>query len=245
MNKIYTQGGAFMPYWRRCIHHHDSALKPSNFDHLLTGIECDKRRRKEMMILIDNGHGSNTAGKRSPDGRLLEWKYAREIANGIVTGLRRKGLDAKLLTPETSDLKLSYRTARANQEARRVGGAAHCLLVSIHCNAAGAEGRWHTAKGWGAYVGLNASWRSVALAKLLAAEAEKAGLKVRKPSAEQPYWKQDLAICRDTICPAVLTENLFQDNLDDVEYLLSAEGRKAIIQLHVEGICRYVETYGG
>ena len=35
---------------------------------------------KTMLILIDNGHGCNTAGKRSPDGRLLEYQYAREIA---------------------------------------------------------------------------------------------------------------------------------------------------------------------
>ena len=25
-----------------------------------------------MKILIDNGHGSNTKGKRSPDGRLMD-----------------------------------------------------------------------------------------------------------------------------------------------------------------------------
>nr|DAT77576.1 MAG TPA: MurNAc-LAA [Caudoviricetes sp.] len=28
-------------------------------------------------------------------------------------------------------------------------------------------------------------------------------------------------MCRDTKCPAVLTENLFQDNKEDVEFLLS------------------------
>ena len=26
-----------------------------------------------MKVLIDNGHGENTPGKRSPDGRLREW----------------------------------------------------------------------------------------------------------------------------------------------------------------------------
>lgn len=31
-------------------------------------------------ILIDNGHGSNTSGKCSPDGRLKEYAYTREIA---------------------------------------------------------------------------------------------------------------------------------------------------------------------
>ena len=44
-----------------------------------------------MKILIDNGHGQETAGKRSPDGRLLEWSYNREIA-GLTDGERLHGL---------------------------------------------------------------------------------------------------------------------------------------------------------
>ena len=36
-----------------------------------------------MKILIDNGHGVDTAGKRSPDGSLREYKYAREIAEKV------------------------------------------------------------------------------------------------------------------------------------------------------------------
>lgn len=196
-----------------------------------------------MKILIDNGHGSNTVGKRSPDGRLMEWKYAREIAQGIVNALRMRGHDAMLLTPEETDVSLKNRVLRANQEMRRAGGASKCVLVSIHCNAAGKDGRWHSARGWGAYVGLNASKRSKLLAKLLASEAERCGLRVRKPSAEQPYWTQSLAVCRDTLCPAVLTENLFQDNREDVAYLLSGVGRATIIRLHVEAIERYIKAY--
>ena len=29
-----------------------------------------------MKVLIDNGHGENTPGKRSPDGRLREGAYS-------------------------------------------------------------------------------------------------------------------------------------------------------------------------
>lgn len=29
-----------------------------------------------MKILLDNGHGENTPGKRSPDGKLREYLYA-------------------------------------------------------------------------------------------------------------------------------------------------------------------------
>lgn len=44
-----------------------------------------------MKILIDNGHGENTPGKCSPDGRLKEWAYTREIADRVVAGLRHRG----------------------------------------------------------------------------------------------------------------------------------------------------------
>ena len=50
-----------------------------------------------MKILIDNGHGIQTKGKRSPDGKLLEYVYKREIAKRIVADLIDRGYDAELL----------------------------------------------------------------------------------------------------------------------------------------------------
>lgn len=34
-----------------------------------------------MKVLIDNGHGADTPGKCSPDGRLREYAYTRDIAD--------------------------------------------------------------------------------------------------------------------------------------------------------------------
>jgi N-acetylmuramoyl-L-alanine amidase len=56
----------------------------------------------------------------------------------------------------------------------------------------------------------------------------------------QKYWPQSLYVLGNTKCPAVLTENLFQDNKDDVDYLLSEAGRHTIARLHVEGIINYI-----
>jgi N-acetylmuramoyl-L-alanine amidase len=47
-------------------------------------------------------------------------------------------------------------------------------------------------------------------------------------------------MCRDTICPAVLTENLFQDNKEDVNFLLSEKGKQAIVDAHYNGIVKYI-----
>ena len=194
-----------------------------------------------MVILIDNGHGENTAGKRSPDGRLLEWKYSREIAAEVVKRLKTMDYNAQQLVTEENDISLSVRCKRVNDICKHFG-ASNVLVVSIHCNAAGADGKWHDARGWQACVSLNASAKSKQLASYLFDAAQVEGLKMRSPKPGQKWWAQNLAICRDTLCPAVLTENLFQDNLADMEYLLSDEGRKAIVNLHVNGIINYIKS---
>ena len=53
-----------------------------------------------MKILIDNGHGVDTAGKRSPDGSLREYKYTREIAEKVVSELKKRGFDAERIVTE-------------------------------------------------------------------------------------------------------------------------------------------------
>ena len=60
--------------------------------------------RNNMKILVDNGHGSNTAGKRSPDGKFREYAYTREIAKKLVEELKKKGYEADLVTPEEYDV---------------------------------------------------------------------------------------------------------------------------------------------
>lgn len=199
-----------------------------------------------MKILIDNGHGVETPGKRSPDGRLREYRYCREIAAALRARLLAAGVDAELIVPEEKDIPLNSgrdnRVARANKICGALG-AGNCLLVSIHCNAAPPNnGQWHAARGWGVYVSQNASSNSKRFAGLLADAAAAQGLQVRKPAPAQKYWVQSLAICRETLCPAVLTENLFQDNRQDVDYLLSEAGRTVIIQLHYDAITKYIST---
>ena len=53
-------------------------------------------------------------------------------------------------------------------------------------------------------------------------------------------YEARFAVLTGTRCAAVLTENMFQDNKSDVEWLLSDEGKRAIVRLHVEGIINYI-----
>lgn len=191
-----------------------------------------------MKVLIDNGHGENTPGKRSPDGRLMEWAYTRDIADRVVFELRDRGIDAERIVREYSDVPLSERCRRVNEIYKETGKKA--ILISIHCNAAGSGASWMGARGWSVFVSNNASKNSKKLANSLAQVAECIPVLVRKPMPSQLYWEQNLAICRDTNCPAVLVENFFQDNKEDVEYLMSADGKREVVRIHVEGIIKYL-----
>lgn len=191
-----------------------------------------------MKVLIDNGHGENTPGKCSPDGRLREWAYTREIADMVVFGLRKRGIDVERIVREDIDVSLAERCRRVNEIYKAEGKKA--ILISIHCNAAGSGARWMNARGWSVFVSNNASANSKRLADSLAKAAGELGVNIRKPMPGQLYWEQNLAMCRDTNCPAILTENFFQDNKEDVEYLLSREGKKAIVQIHIDGIIKYL-----
>lgn len=196
-----------------------------------------------MKILIDNGHGENTPGKRSPDGVFREFLYAREIADDVVCELKSRGFDAERIVRENIDVRLQDRVQRVNQICNECG-AKNVILVSIHCNAAGSDGNWHNATGWAAYT-TKGKTKADNLADFLYAAAEKCfpGKRIRKDMSDgDPDWEENFYILKNTKCPAVLTENFFQDNKEDVSYLLSLEGRKSITRCHADGIVNYINS---
>ena len=194
-----------------------------------------------MTILIDNGHGSDTPGKRSPDGLFREYSYTREIARRVVSELSDCGYDARLLVLETEDIPLTERCRRVNAICDEVG-TANVILVSIHVNASGSDGQWHNASGWSAYTTPGIT-RSDLLAADLYETARKhlAGQRIRQYNGpKEPDFESNFFVLRHSKCPAVLTENLYQDCRSDVAFLQSSAGKRAIVMLHVEGIIDYL-----
>lgn len=204
-----------------------------------------------VKILIDNGHGNNTAGKRSPYSLcgvepaidFYEYKWNREIAKEIVEELKQKGYNADLLVTEDIDISLAERANRVNNVCNEFGKE-NVLLVSIHVNAAGNGKKWMTAKGWSAFTTIGHT-QSDTLAEYLYDEAEKnfynRKIRVEKSDGDRD-WEANFYICQKTKCVAVLTENFFYDNEDDVKYILSEEGRKAVVKTHIDGITNYIKN---
>lgn len=212
-----------------------------------------------MKILIDNGHGVNTSGKCSPDKRLREYAYTREIAKMLVAKLVKTGYDAERIVTEEIDVSLGERCRRVNRVCDKLG-AKNVIFVSIHVDAAGSGG-WRTAGGWSAFTSRGQTKADIVaehlydsakvhLAKYaqIMAEGQKTGIYDNK---QKPFRtdKSDgdsdheagFYVLVHTNCAAVLTENLFQDNKRDVEFLLSDEGKKTIVDLHFDGITNYIK----
>ena len=74
-----------------------------------------------MKILLDNGHGFDTPGKRSPDGHFREYAYNRYLAFLIRERLLALGLDVQLVVSEREDISLKEHCRRVNAICRQLG----------------------------------------------------------------------------------------------------------------------------
>ena len=199
---------------------------------------------KNLVVILDAGHGSDTPGKCSPDKSLYEWQFNREIVAMLCE--RLYGLEhvqTVILVPEDNDVPLKERVRRVNtivHDAKIAGK--ECLLISVHINAAG-HGTWNNASGWSVWVSNNASEKSKQFAQIAYEQAKLLDLCGNRVVPKENYWTSNFYILKNTPCPAVLTENMFQDNKDDVAFLKSEEGKEKIVDLHVNAIKKYIEEF--
>lgn len=192
-----------------------------------------------MTVILDNGHGKETAGKRSPvwdDGRqLLEWEFNRDIVQRICLLLEQDNIRFEKLVPEDVDVSLKERCRRANAIHDRTGG--HCFLISIHGNAGGGTG-------WECYTFPGTTEAdTIATALCRSFEAEFGGeYRMRFDNSDGDQDKeQDFYILRNTKCPAILTENFFMDNYKDCHLMMSEDGRQRIAEAHYWAIMKIIK----
>lgn len=191
----------------------------------------------EPIVLLDNGHGKETAGKRSPiwsDGsQLFEWEFNRDIVRRIAEKLQADGIPYRVLVPEENDISLTERARRANEYAKEFNGKAYVL--SIHANAGGGTG-------WEVYTSPGQT-PSDAIATVFFEEAGREfvpdGWRMRSDYSDgDPDKEANFAILTKTTCPAILTENFFMDTEKDCRFIMSEDGRERIANMHVAAIKR-------
>ena len=194
-----------------------------------------------MRVLIDPGHGIDTPGKRSPDGKFREYLWNRQVADLLGARLVAMGIDASPVVTETNDIPLSTRVQRVNRVCSKIG-ASNVMLVSIHANAAG-NGGWMNGKGWSCYTS-KGNTESDRIAECLydAFEKEFPDRKIRKDLSDGDRdWEENFYVLAKSRCPAVLLENFFYDNPEECMFLLKEETKERIASAAALGIARYLD----
>lgn len=186
--------------------------------------------------LLDPGHGGlidgeyQTEGKRSPvwpDGsQLFEGEFNRAITARLVELMTAAGIPYSVIAPEYTDVPLVERVRRAN-----IWGSEGCAYLSIHANAGGGSGyEVFTSKG---------ETKSDRMADIFFSEFEREfpDVKMRSDMIDGDVDKEiNFYVLRETVMPAVLTENFFMDTESDCRILLSPEGRDRIALAHFNAI---------
>lgn len=203
-----------------------------------------------MIVILGTAHQESTPGKRSPDGILREYKWSRDVCTMLQHELEREGIECVIdyiddNIASTSSQELQQRINTVNAICNK-NGYKNCMYVSIHVNAAGSDGKWHKARGWSVYTS-----KGVTMADKLATEIYNCAKQmlphdnksyVRQDTRDgDPDFEADFYVLKHSKCIAVLTENLFMDNKQDAEYLLSDAGKKNIVNLHKQGIINYTK----
>lgn len=195
---------------------------------------------KDILVLIAQAHSKSTPGKRSPDGKFREYAWSREITKRIVEKLYLHDIKSIVINPEEEEVKLSVQCKRVNDFYNKYKNEyKEIVLISPHVNA-GPKNDWDTPHGWTVFVYNKASQKSRNLAKIMASFAyDIYDLQGDRWLSKERIFEKNLAILRDTICPAVLSENMFMTNKGDVEFLNSETGKETIANLHVNAILKY------
>jgi N-acetylmuramoyl-L-alanine amidase len=204
-----------------------------------------------MKVIIDNGHGDDTKGKRSPNWhngiQLFEWEFNRDIAVELYDLLRAEGIATTLLVHENEDIPIKERVRRANE----IHKAEESILVSIHGNAApkmnagphGIETFYYSLSG--KVLALKLQKKLVAALGWKDRGARKAYRKIKTnvgTDQEKFITTYKIAILKYTNMLAVLTESGFYTNFEQCQEMMKEEVRNTIAQAHADAIIEYISN---
>jgi N-acetylmuramoyl-L-alanine amidase len=180
-----------------------------------------------MKIMIDAGHGYETAGKRTVDG-MKEYEFNRAVANEMKRLLEKyEHVNIQFSHSDKKDVPLSERTSKANQ-------ANSDLFVSIHANAHGNGSEWTSAEGIETFVYLSKPKAAYELAKVV--QAKLVDSTSRK---DRGVKTANFSVLKETNMTAILCECGFMTNRVEAKLLRTTGYRFVCAEAIVNGIVSY------
>ena len=185
-------------------------------------------------VVLDPGHGVETAGKRSPDGKYLEHEFNLDMAQRVKAHLERHGVSVTLTRSTEHDVALADRVNVSN-------AIKPDLFISLHSNASGEW--WTEPSGYGIYTSSagDTAGRNKA-ARAILARAKEAGIQMWGGGLfhDGDDGKRDISVLWKTVAPAVLIEHGFHTNKAEVELLKTDAYRDLLARVDAKGILDYL-----
>lgn len=183
---------------------------------------------KKPYIALDDGHGMETAGKRTPkllDGSIMhENEFNKAVLGYLKENLLACQFDVLEVAPTDEDTPLTKRTDLANE--KKVD-----LYLSIHANAYG-KGDWNDVRGIETFVHKSYS-KSVKIAEVIHKWVMQGTSMPDRGIKDGSH----LHVCRETKMSAVLVELGFMTNKEDVSLLLSDNYRIECANELTQALC--------
>jgi N-acetylmuramoyl-L-alanine amidase len=182
------------------------------------------------LIAIDDGHGMETAGKRTPafpDGTVIrENQFNSAAAKFFAEEMRRCDCNIIFTAPTDVDTPLGTRVRTANN-------ANADIFVSFHYNAF--TGVWDQTKGGVSTHYYRESERSKRLAQYVQDELIKG-----TAQANRGIVPGGLYVTKYTTMPAILIEAGFMDVTKEAKLMLDVNFQKEVARETARGVCNYL-----
>jgi len=203
----------------------------------------DIAEKAKFKVAVDAGHGSNTAGKRTPDGFREHWINVC-TASFCEQALKRCGIDVLRVAWDDNNAKDDEDVALSTRQ--KLIKANKCnLSVSFHANAYG--NGWNDAQGVETLISDKAPGDSRALANIVQSYLIKG-----TPQKNRGVKTQSLAMCNCTslgVKAAILCEIGFMTNKAEADLMKTDRFCREQAEEVAHGICDYLGvkyiTYGG
>lgn len=188
---------------------------------------------RKLTIILDDAHGSDVAGKGSPDGRHREWKWSQRWTEVIKHIAEDLGFRVELSSPEENEPGLLTRRDRMN----KIAGPA--FVFSLHNNAAGMGVQWMNAHGFSVWTTKGVT-KSDKCADIIFNQLRKylPDIPYRHDTTDADHDYEANFTVLTSRHPSVLLEYLFQDNQQDLLLIendeLSMKMVQAVIQSFIE-----------
>ncbi len=199
------------------------------------------------LLILDDGHGEETAGKRTPqfpDGTVIrENQFNKPVVNLIEQDAKRLGFNTLQVAPEDDDVSLPTRSSRANAAYKKykaelkaqgidINGKVIAVYISIHFNAL--LGTWEsTAEGVETHY-YPGSTNGKRLAECIQKQLIKGTIQNNRGIKES-----DFHVLRETAMPAALVEGGFMDNLREASLMLDKDFQKEVATEVLMGGCEF------